>query len=419
MYVDRKSPAPRQRWLNRTVIGAGLTSAFGDFAYETTNVILPGFLSVLGLPPAWLGAIEGIADATASFTKLASGYIAARLGMRKVLVVFGYALTPAGQALIALALGWPLIAAGRVLSWFGKGIRGPLRDAIVAESIAPQARGRAFGFHRAMDTLGAVVGPLLGIGLLSWVQQYAWNDAAAAFRVVFWCTLVPGVLSVLSFSLLVRDQGGRPQPELRFWSTLSTLPSRFRRYLLAVGVFGIGDFSHSLLILAATQLLAPELGVVRATQAAGILYVVRNVVQTFASYPIGAAADRIGHMRVLSLGYLLGAATSLIVALVFATGASGYWTLTVLFVIAGLYTAVQEALEPSLTADLVRGEHRGVAYGALGAVNGFGKLVSSVVVGAVWTVVSPAVAFAAAGAVMGAGTVMLLRIGREPQVLLP
>lgn len=143
------------------MVGAGLTSALGDFCYETTTVILPGFVAVLGIPAAVLGAIEGIADATASFTKMGSGYIADKLGHRKLLVVLGYGLTPLGQGLIALAVGWPLVLLGRVVSWFGKGLRSPLRDAIVTQAISPATRGRAFGFHRAMDTVGAVVGPLL------------------------------------------------------------------------------------------------------------------------------------------------------------------------------------------------------------------------------------------------------------------
>ncbi len=147
-------------WLNRTVAGVGLTSALGDFCYETTTVILPGFLAVLGIPAATLGLIEGAADALASFTKMISGFIADKLGHRKALVLVGYALTPLGQALIALAAGWPLLLMGRLLSWFGKGLRGPLRDAIVIQAISPETRGRAFGFHRAMDTIGAVVGQI-------------------------------------------------------------------------------------------------------------------------------------------------------------------------------------------------------------------------------------------------------------------
>ena len=119
-----------KHWFNRTVAGAGITSALGDFCYETTTVILPGFLAVLGVPAAALGLIEGAADAVASFTKMAAGHVADKLGHRKALVLAGYALTPVGQALIALAAGWPLLLAGRLLSWFGKGLRGPLRDAM-------------------------------------------------------------------------------------------------------------------------------------------------------------------------------------------------------------------------------------------------------------------------------------------------
>lgn len=162
-----------------------MTSALGDFCYETTTVILPGFLAVLGIPAAALGLIEGTADAVASFTKIVSGYIADKLGHRKTLVLLGYALTPVGQGLIAASTGWPLILVGRLVSWFGKGLRGPLRDAIVTQAISPDTRGRAFGFHRAMDTLGAVAGPLLGVALLGWAQARTWADAAGPFRLVF------------------------------------------------------------------------------------------------------------------------------------------------------------------------------------------------------------------------------------------
>ena len=267
------------RWLNRTVAGVGLTSAFGDFCYETTTVLLPGFLAVLGVPAVALGVIEGVADVVASFTKMASGYIADRVGHRKLLVLVGYALTPVGQACIALASGWPLLLAGRTISWFGKGLRGPLRDAIVIQAVAPETRGRAFGFHRAMDSIGAVVGPLLGVALLGWAQARPWADASGPFRFVLWWSVVPGALAVVSFLVLVRDPGHSRNPALRYFRSLRGLPTRFVRYLGAVGVFGLGDFSHSLLILAATQLLTGSMGVVRAAQVAGVLYVCRNLVQ--------------------------------------------------------------------------------------------------------------------------------------------
>ena len=402
------SPTPR-RWLNRTVFGAGLTSALGDFSYETTTVILPGFLAVLGIPAAALGFIEGAADAVSSFTKMFAGYVADKIGHRKTLVIAGYALTPLGQAFIATAAGWPLLLLGRIVSWFGKGLRGPLRDTIVAQAVVPATRGRAFGFHRAMDTVGAVVGPLLGVALLGWARRFVSPDAAGPFRLVFWLTLIPGALAVLAFLTLVQDPGHSPNPGLRFLTALRGLPAAFRRYLCAVGVFGAGDFSHSLLILAATQLLTPSMGVVRAAQAAGLLYVRRNIVQVVTSYPIGVAADRYGQINVLVVGYAWGVAAAALAALAFAFGIDNLMALGAMFLVAGLYVAAQEALEASATASVVSAKALGTAYGALGTVNGTTKFISSTGVGLVWTFVSPVAAFGAAALLMGAGTLMLAR----------
>ena len=411
--VARSHPQAKPKtWLNRTVAGAGLTSALGDFCYETTTVILPGFLAVLGIPAAVLGIIEGVADAVASFTKMISGYIAGKLGHRKLLVVVGYGLTPFGQVLIAMAAGWPLLLAGRVVSWFGKGLRGPLRDAIVTQAIRPETRGRAFGFHRAMDTVGAVAGPLLGVALLGWAQGRSWEDPAGPFRLVLWLAVVPGVLAVLAFLTLVQDPENSPNPALQFFRALRGLPSRFRRYLGAVGLFGIGDFSHSLLILAATQLLASSTGVVQAAQTAGMLYVWRNIVQVVMSYPVGMLADRFGSLPVLIVGYTLGALTAIMTAMAFWFGIDSLLPLGTIFFIAGLYMAVQEALESTVTAGMVSGDMLAMSFGALGTVNGTGKLVSSTVVGVLWTVVSPVFGFGLAALLMAAGTMGLTRVRR-------
>ena len=400
-------------WLNRTVAGAGLTSALGDFCYETTTVMLPGFLAVLGLPASVLGTIEGFADAVASFTKMVSGYIADRLGHRKLLVLAGYAMTPVGQALIALAAGWPLILLGRLVSWFGKGLRGPLRNAIVIQAVTPETKGRAFGFHRAADTVGAVAGPLLGVALLGWAQGLHWDDATGPFRMVLWLSMIPGALAVLAFLILVRDPRRSPNPGLRFFQSLRTLPSRFKRYLGAVGLFGMGDFSPSLLILAATSLLTPSLGVVKAAQVAGLLYVGRNVVQVLMSYPVGAMADRVGHVRLLVAGYVLGTVTAVLTACAFWFSVASVPLLAAIFFVAGLYVTVEEALEPTVTAELVRPDTLVMSYGALGTVNGAAKFVSSATVGVVWTTVSPTVGFGLAALLMAAGTLALLLIGNE------
>jgi MFS family permease len=397
-------------WFNRTVAGAGITSALGDFCYETTTVILPGFLAVLGLPAAALGLIEGIADAVASFTKMISGYIADKLGHRKALVLIGYGLTPVGQVLIALAAGWPLLLLGRMVSWFGKGLRGPLRDAIVIQAVSPETRGRAFGFHRAADTVGAVLGPLLGVALLGLAQGWHWDDAVGPFRFVLWLSVIPGALAVLAFLTLVKDPQHSPNPALKFFSSLRGLPARFKRYLGAVGIFGIGDFSHSLLILAATTLLTTSMGIVHAAQVAGLLYVWRNLVQVAVSYPVGVMADRMGHLSILIAGYVLGALTAVLTALAFWFGIDNIALLAGIFFIAGLYVAVQEALEATVTAEMVQPETLAISYGALGTVNGATQFVSSAIVGVVWTTVSPVLGFALAAGMMVAGTLALLRV---------
>lgn len=399
--------ATPKHWLNRTVTGAGITSALGDFCYETTTVILPGFLAVLGIPAAALGLIEGLADAVASFTKMFSGYVADKLGHRKLLVLIGYGLTPVGQALIALAVSWPLILAGRLVSWFGKGLRGPLRDAIVIQAVDPAMRGRAFGFHRAMDTVGSVLGPLLGVALLGLAQGWHWADPASAFRFVLWLSLIPGVLAVIAFLTLVRDTEHAPNPTLKFFSSLRALPARFKHYLGAIGIFGIGDFSHSLLILAATTLLTASLGVVQAAQVAGLLYVWRNVIQLVASWPIGWLADRIGHLPVLIAGYALGAATAALTAAAFWFEIDSVLLLAGIFTLAGLYVAVQDALESTVTASLVNRETLTMSIGAMGTVNGIAKFLSSATVGIVWTLISPVIAFVLAAGFMLAGVLAM------------
>lgn len=400
----------QRSWVNRTVIGAGLTSALGDFCYETTTVILPGFLAVLGVPAAALGIIEGCADALASYTKMVSGYIADKLGHRKLLVLVGYGLTPVGQIFLAFAAGWPLILLGRLVSWFGKGLRGPLRDAIVIQAVTPQTRGRAFGFHRAMDAVGAVIGPLMGVAVLGWSQSLPWEDAAGPFRLVLWLSVVPGVLAVLAFLFFVKDPAHSPNPELKFFAALRGLPSRFKQYLGAVGIFGMGDFSHSLLILAATQLLSDSSGIVAAAQIAGLLYVWRNVVQVSMSYPIGVLADRFGSRVVLVAGYALGTLTAAFTAFAFWADVDSIPALAIIFFVAGLYVAVQDALEATVTADMVSHDTLAMSYGALGTVNGTAKLISSTAVGILWSAVSPVLAFAVAALLMALGTLALGRL---------
>ena len=165
-------------WLNRTVLGASITSLFADIGYEMATAVLPGFAAVLRLPAIAVGLIEGSADLISNLAKLGTGWLGDRLGRRKPFVVAGYALSGSALGLWALATGWPLLFAGKAIAWFGKGVRGPLRNAILAEAVPAQHRGKAFGLHRAADTVGAVVGPLIGAALIQSLSPHFPDDAA-------------------------------------------------------------------------------------------------------------------------------------------------------------------------------------------------------------------------------------------------
>jgi MFS family permease len=395
-------------WINPNVVGMGLASLLSDAGHELATALLPGFMHVLGLSAAALGAVEGVSDAVSSFVKLAGGWLADRTGRRKPIAVGGYFLTGAAMALFAFAEGWGLILAGRLVGWFGRGIRGPARDSLLAESVPEEARGRAFGFHRAGDTIGAILGPLIGVALLAWLAPRA-ADASHPFRVAFLFTLVPGLGSALTFAGMVGETR-RPPSAVKFWASFRSLPAPFLRFLFGVGVFGLGDFSHSLMILAAAQLLSTTHSAGAAAEFAALLFVVHNVFYAGASYPVGALSDRWGRRGLLVAGYLLGALTAAGFLAAFLWHWASFTYLSLLFILGGTYVAFQDALEGAMTSDLVPADLRGTAYGLRGSVNGVGDLVSSVAVGALWTAVSPATAFGYAAVMMVAGAAALWRV---------
>ncbi|MBY0512455.1 MAG: MFS transporter [Gemmataceae bacterium] len=408
-------------WLNRTVVGAGLTSFLADLGYEMATALLPGFLLALGLPPdaaaRAVGVIEGVADLLSNAVKLAVGWHADRIGRRKPFVVLGYALTGSAFGLCALAVGWPLVLVAKSLAWVGKGVRGPLRNAILADAVDPAHRGKAFGFHRAGDTLGAIAGPLFGAVLLVWLPAGWFPDSAGPYRVVFLLTLVPGLGAAVAFAALIRERRFTPKPGLRLGAAVAALPAAFRRYLVGVGLFGLGDFSHTLLVLAAGLLLTPEYGRENAAALAVGLYAWKNAVGAAAAFPAGWLGDRLGHGRVLVAGYLLGALTMAGFLLLYASGETSLGWLAVLFAGAGCYLAVEEALEPALAADRVPdAAARGTAFGVLAAVNGAGDFVASVGVGAVFAL-GPEVGFAAAAGLMAAGAAWTAVLAARPGVV--
>lgn len=410
---DQAGSARSANWLNRNVVGMGVTSLLSDACHEMATAILPSFLTSIGAPPTALGVIEGVADATSSFVKLGAGWYSDRLGHRKRICVLGYFLTGAATSLFAFAISWPMVLLGRVVGWFGRGIRGPLRDAMLAESVPPEARGKAFGFHRAGDTLGAIIGPLLAVGAIEMLQPRGAQDPSAPFRMVFLLTLIPGLASVLTMAGLVRERRRPANHDLHFWAALRQLPTAYRRFLLGIGVFGIGDYAHTFLILAATILLTPAYGLVKAAQIGALLYMWRNVLYAATSYPVGALSDRWGRRSLLAVGYFLGAVTAGGFGLAFFTPLPSLRRLALLvllFSTAGIYIAMEDTLEGTLTADLTPQTTWGLSQGVLGTINGVGDFLASLIVGILWSAVSPVAAFGYAAVLCLLGSVVMYRL---------
>jgi len=260
-----------RRWLTRSVAAIGLASLFSDVSHEMATTILPSFLATqMGTSALALGLIEGVADGLASYFKLVGGWVTDRMGRRKPAVVSGYVLTTLATSSFALAVHWTMILGSRTLAWIARGFRTPGRNALLADSVEEQHYGRAFGFERAMDTVGAVVGPLLALGLVS---------AGLGYRWVFAVTLIPGLLAASSMAFLVQEQPHTPRADSRLLRDIKRLPRRSWPCLLVIGVFGLGQFAPTLLVLRATQLLTPVHGAATGASYAMGLYVLFNIVQ--------------------------------------------------------------------------------------------------------------------------------------------
>lgn len=397
MNAETPSPAAAgQPWLKRGVFGIGLANLFSDWGHEAATALLPALLSLLGAPAMALGVIEGVADGLSSVSKLAGGWIADRPPWRKPVAAGGYIAVALATAAYSFAQSWPAVLVLRAVGWTGRGAKGPSRDALLADAVGAGQLGRAFGFERAMDTVGAVIGPLTAIALVSL------SSVRAALR---W-TLLPGLAASLCFLWLVpAGKALLAHRPLRFRRSLRQLPAGFRRFLAGVFAHGLGDFAPTLLIFRAGQILAPRYGAGRAAALAIALYTFHNVVFAIVSYPAGRLGDRVGKRGLLAAGYAFAAA--MCAGFIFAPKSLA--ALALLFALAGTHMAVQQALEKSLAAELLPAEIRGTGFGVLATVNGIGDFVSSVVVGALWTSVAPAAGFLYGAIFSLAGAALIYR----------
>ena len=358
--------------LSGNVLILGLVSLLTDISSEMIYPLLPLFVTtILGAGPAFLGVIEGVAESTAALLKLASGIVSDRVQGRKRLILAGYGLSSLSRPLIAVA-GSPLfVLLVRFSDRIGKGVRTSPRDALIADSTAPALRGKAYGFHRSMDHVGAIIGPLLATGLLAWF--------VSDLRTVFWLSAIPGLLAVILIMIKVRDMP-RPMPAARAGHGIAP-GKNIRIYLLILLLFTLGNSSDVFLLLRAGQL-----GVTPAR--IPLLWTLFHLVKMLASMPFGTLSDRIGRRRVIVAGW--GVYALAYAGFGLAASELQIW---LLFAWYGLFYGMTEGVEKAYLTDLARPEERGSAFGWYNFAVGIGALPASLIFGLVWQKVSPQAAF--------------------------
>lgn len=375
--MARKSAQPtttssedKRRGLPGAVIALGVVSLFNDTAGDMINPLLPAFIAALGGGPEVLGVIEGIADAVASLLQLASGYLADRIGRLKAVTMAGYSIAAIARPLLALATSWWHVLLVRFGDRLGKGVRGAPRDRLIADAAPRKLRGRAFGYHRAMDHAGALVGPAIVYGMLALGMRT---------RSVFAWTAAPGLLSLLILTVGVREV----ENPVRTDSIEIGIPNApgYRRFLAAIFIFTLGGSSDAFLLWRAGEL---GIGVVYAP----LLWLVLAFVKTFSSTPGGMLSDHWGRRNTIVAGWLVYAAVYLSFAF-----ASAAWQIWALFAVYGLFYGLTEGAERAMVIDLVSDDWRGRALGAYQAATGIALLPASIIFGVLYQKFGASAAF--------------------------
>jgi len=360
--------------ISKNVFTLGLVSFFNDVASEMIYPIVPIFLtSVLGAPVAVVGLIEGIAESTASILKVVSGWLSDKFRKRKPFVIAGYSFSAISKIILSLAYSWPFVLFARFIDRFGKGTRTSARDALIAESSENSARGRSFGFHRALDTLGAVVGPLIALLAIKFLDNN--------FRLIFFLAFIPACIGVLLLMLFVKEKRKEanlsPAPNFS-WRNLD---SSFKIFLLISFIFALGNSSDAFLILRAQNLGLTVVLVILA-------YVLFNFTYAIFSMPAGIISDKIGPKKVLLSGFLLFSIIYLFFGL---TNAS--FILWLLFPFCGIYMALTEGIGKAYISNLVSQEKAGTAFGVYQTTIGLCTFFASLIAGLLWTYIDVSAPF--------------------------
>ena len=396
--------------LPRNIWAVSFTSFFMDISSEMVINLIPLFLSnVLGIKTNIIGLIEGVAESTASILKLFSGWLSDKLRARKWLAVAGYGISALAKPFFYFANSWGWVAGVRWADRVGKGIRTAPRDALVADSISEEQRGLAFGFHRAADTAGAMVGLLIAFGLVWAAQASAVSLGLDTFRLIVLVSLIPAVLAVLALVIGVKDvkvKGSANPPKFAFKS----LGKQFMIFMLIVGLFDLGNSSDAFLVLRAQERGMSVLGIL------GMLAVF-NLIYTLVSTPAGKLSDRIDRRKIIIGGWVVYALVYLGFGLVRSA-----WQVWALYIIYGLYYGMAYGTAKALVADLVPAELRGTAYGTYNAVLGIIDLPASLIAGILWQGVGgwqgfgPSAPFLFGAALAGLAAVMMAVWKPEPQI---
>ena len=359
----------------KNVFVAGLVSFFMDVSSEMIYPLVPLFLAnVFGVNKSVIGLIEGIAESTASLLKVFSGWFSDRIGNRKWLMAAGYGISTLSRPIVALATGWQHVMGSRFIDRFGKGVRTAPRDAIIAESSEKTHLGRAFGFHRSMDTMGGVVGPAIAFFLLGmFSNNYRW---------VFWLSIIPGAIAVLLIIFCITEMKKIPllhsdKPKL----TLKHFDWRFKFFVIIAALFAIGNSSDVFLILRAQQVGVPTVMI-------PVVYLLFNLVYSLSSIPAGIAADRFGKKRVILLGFILFAV--LYYGFAIAKDVTAIW---VLFCVYGLFMGLTEGVQKAFLATLIPPDFKATAFGVYNTAVGLAMFPASLIGGWLWDKVSPASTF--------------------------
>jgi MFS family permease len=356
----------RQRaGLPKNVRALGVVSLFMDMSSEMIYPLMPLFLStVLHASKISIGLIEGVAESTASLVKVFSGIMSDRLGKRKSIIFWGYGVSVFSRPILALASSWPMVLGYRFTDRFGKGVRTPPRDAIIADSTDTRILGKAFGFHRAMDTIGAVIGPAIAsLILVLYPERLRW---------VFWISIIPGMLALLSIAVFVTDpKGPEKQGPIRIFD-LRGLNHDFKVFLTIVTIFTLGKTSEAFLVLRAR-----DAGVSIAM--IPLMYLCFNLVSAACAMPAGMIADRLGKKRTIIAGYLVCAAV--FVGFAGATRPIHAW---MLFLGYGIFVALNDGVQRAYVATLVRPDATATGYGIYHGVVGLAALPSGIIGGMLW-----------------------------------